>query len=168
MSVQVQEVITPGNEKAFTVGKEKSEGSLSALAPVYLQLLETGITASLATMSADGRPQLTPVWLNHDGTYVNLNSVKGRLKDRNLRARRDVTIMVMNPKNAYHWMTIWGTVECIVDEDDTKDGHLATESIDALAKIYLNQTPYPFRDPKGEIRVLYQVRPTRIQTFGQP
>ena len=38
----------------------------------------------------------------------------------------------------------------------------------ALAAIYLNTTPYPFRDPKGEIRVLYQVRPTRIQTFGQP
>lgn len=168
MSVTVQEVITPGNERAFTVGKENRAQQLSDLAPIYLQLLETGITASLATMSADGRPQLTPVWLNHDGTYINLNSVRGRLKDRNLRARPEVTIMVVNPKNSYHWMTIWGTVEHIIDEDDPQAGHRATENIDALAAIYLNTTPYPFRDPKGEIRVLYQVRPTRIQTFGQP
>ena len=168
MSVKVQEVITPGNERAFTVGKERSAQKLSDLAPIYLQLLESGVTAALATMSADGRPQLTPVWLNHDGTYINLNSVRGRLKDRNLRARPEVTIMVVNPKNPYHWMTIWGTVENIIDEDDPQAGQRATENIDALAGIYLNTTPYPFRDPKGEIRVLYQVRPTRIQTFGQP
>jgi len=168
MSVKVQEVITPGNERAFTVGKESSKQTLRDLPAIYLQLLESGVTASLATMSADGRPQLTPVWLNHDGTYINLNSVRGRLKDRNLRARPEVTIMVVNPKNPYHWMTIWGTVETIIDEDDPQAGHRATENIDALAGIYLNTTPYPFRDPKGEIRVLYQVRPTRIQTFGQP
>lgn len=168
MSVKVQEVITPGNEHAFTVGKESKANTLRDLSPVYLQLLESGVTAALATNSADGRPQLTPVWLNHDGVYINLNSVRGRLKDRNLRARPEVTIMVVNPKNPYHWMTIWGTVERIVDEDEPQEGHLATENIDALAAIYLNTTPYPFRDPNGEIRVLYQVRPTRIQTFGQP
>lgn len=168
MALKIQEVITPGHERAFTVGKESTGQSLQDLDPTYRQLLETGVTASLATLSADGRPQLTPVWVNHDGTYINLNSVRGRLKDRNLRARPEVTLMVVNPKNPYHWMTIWGTVERVIDEDDPKDGHLATENIDALAKIYLNVTPYPFRDPKGEVRVLYQVRPTRLQTFGQP
>lgn len=168
MAVKVQEVITPGNEHAFTVGQESNKQTLSDLPAIYLQLLESGVTAALATISADGRPQLTPVWLNHDGTYINLNSVRGRLKDRNLRARPEVTIMVVNPKNPYHWMTIWGTVEKIIDEDNPQEGHRATANIDALASIYLNTTPYPFRDPKGEVRVLYQVRPTRIQTFGQP
>lgn len=168
MSVKIQEVITPGQERAFTVGEQKKGQSLNDLDPIYLQLLDTAVTASLATMSKSGRPQLTPVWVNHDGTYVNLNSVRGRLKDRNLRARPDVTIMLMNPQNPYHWMTIWGTVEQIIDEDDPEQGHLATENIDALALAYLNTTPYPLRDPKGEIRVLYKVRPTRIQTFGTP
>ena len=168
MSVKIQEVITPGNEAAFTVGSQKKGQSLTELDPIYLQLLETGVTAALATMNKNGRPQLTPVWINHDGTYINLNSVRGRLKDRNLRARPDVTIMLMNPQNPYHWMTIWGTVERITDEDDPQEGHLATENSNALVQIYLNTTPHPFRDPKGEIRVLYQVRPTRIQTFGAP
>lgn len=168
MSVKIQEVITPGQERAFTVGEQKKGQSLNDLDPIYLQLLEDAVTASLATMNKSGRPQLTPVWVNHDGTYVNLNSVRGRLKDRNLRARPDVTVMLMNPQNPYHWMTIWGTVEQIIDEDDPEQGHLATENIDALAQTYLNTTPYPLRDPKGEIRVLYKVRPTRIQTFGTP
>jgi PPOX class probable F420-dependent enzyme len=168
MSVKVQEVITPGNERAFTIGKESQAASLAALDPIYRQLLETGVTAALATTSQDGRPQLTPVWLNHDGVYINLNSVRGRLKDRNLRARPEITLMVVNPKNPYHWMTIWGTVDTIIEEDDPQQGHLATESIDALAQTYLNVSPYPLRDPKGEVRVLYKVRPTRIQTFGQP
>ena len=56
----------------------------------------------------------------------------------------------------------------IIDEDDKNKGHLATQSIDSLAKRYVNQTPYPFRDPKGEVRVLYKVEPTRILTFGNP
>jgi PPOX class probable F420-dependent enzyme len=168
MSVKVQEVITPGQERAFTVGKETQATTLANLDPTYLQLLESGVTAALATTGTNGRPQLTPVWVNHDGVYINLNSVRGRLKDRNLRARPEVTLMLVNPKNPYHWMTIWGTVENVIEEDDPQQGHLATESIDALAAVYLNTTPYPLRDPNGEIRVLYQVRPTRIQTFGQP
>ena len=86
MSVKIQEVITPGQERAFTVGQQKKGQSLNDLDPIYLQLLEDAVTASLATMNKSGRPQLTPVWVNHDGTYLNLNSVRGRLKDRNLRA----------------------------------------------------------------------------------
>ena len=169
MSVKIQEVITPGNDNAFTVGQEKQEQTLANLSPTYLQLLEGAVTATLATTNADGRAQLTPVWVNHDGTYVNLNSVRDRLKDRNMRARPEVSIMFMNPENPYHWMTIYGTIEQVIDEDDPENGHLATESIDDLAELYLNQRPYPFRDPKkGETRVLYKVRPTRIQTFGTP
>lgn len=168
MSVKIEEVITPGQPKAFTVGASK-QSTLAALDPAYKSLLETGVTASLATMNANGEPQLTPVWLNHDGEFINLNSVRGRLKDRNLRARPNVTLMLMNPKNPYHWMTVWGTVEQIIDEDDPKNGQLATNSIDDLSELYINQRPYPFRKPgDGEVRVLYKVRPSRIQTFGQP
>ena len=126
------------------------------------------MTASVSTISADGTPQVTPNWCEHDGTYLFLNSVRGRLKDRNIRARPNVTILLLNPQNPYHWMTIYGQVVEIIEEDDPKQGHLATESIDRLAKKYLNATPYPLRDPEGEVRVLYKVRPNRIQTFGKP
>lgn len=124
------------------------------------------MTASVATQNQDGTSQLTPNWVNHDGTYLYLNTVRGRLKDRNLRVRPQVTIMLVNPKNPYHWITIHGQVEGIIDEDDRQQGHLATESIDALSQSYLGISPYPLRAPGGEIRVLFKVRPLRIQTFG--
>jgi PPOX class probable F420-dependent enzyme len=165
--MKVESVITPGQPKAFTVGKKKTM-TLKSLPDVYKSLLETGVTAALATHNKKNGTQLTPVWVNHDGTYINLNSVRGRLKDRNLRENGDVCLLLVNPKNPYHWMTIWGEVAQIIDEDDKKRGKLATQNIDDLAALYVNQRPYPFRDPAGEVRVLYRVKPTRIQTFGQP
>ncbi len=168
MSIKLEEVITPGSPKAFTVGQRTEATTIANLDPIYGFLFENSVTASVATIGADGIPQLTPNWCEHDGTYVFLNSVLGRLKDRNLRARRDVTIMLVNPQNPYHWMTIYGQVAEIVDETDAKCGHEATESIDRLSKKYLNTTPYPLRAEGGEVRVLYKVRPLRIQTFGKP
>lgn len=166
MSLHIDDVILPGNEKSFTVGTRTAASSLIDLHPFYLALLEKPVTASVATISADGLPQLTPNWCSHDGTYIYLNSVRGRLKDRNIRARTSVTLMLMNPENPYHWITIYGTVEHIIEEDDPQQGHLATESIDALSMKYLGVTPYPLRDPQGEVRVLYRVKPIQIVTFG--
>jgi PPOX class probable F420-dependent enzyme len=167
MAATIGEVIPPGSDKAFTVGDKKA-GSLGDLAAQYRQLLIDPVTASLTTVSEHGELQVTPVWVANDGTYIELNSVRGRLKDRNLRSTGRVALLLMNPKNPYHWMSITGKVVDVIDEDDKVRGHLATQSIDSLALRYVNQTPYPFRDPKGEVRVLYKVEPTKILTFGDP
>lgn len=166
MSVQIADVITPGNDEAFTVGSKKNDAKITDLAPEHMALLDGAVTAAMATINANGTSQLTPVWVNHDGTNINLNSVRGRLKDRNLRARPNVSIMLVNNDNAYHWITIEGTVIEIIDEDDAANGQQATDNIDDLAELYLGQRPYPLRDPNGEVRVLYKVAPTRILTFG--
>jgi PPOX class probable F420-dependent enzyme len=167
MAATIGDVITPGNQGSFTV-KDKRSGSLKDLAPQYKQLLTDPVTASLTTISDKGEMQVTPVWVGNDGRYIELNSARGRLKDRNLRSNGKVALLFMNPKNPYHWMSIEGKVVDIIDEDDKARGRLATESIDSLAKRYVNQTPYPFRDPGGEVRVLYKVEPTRVLTFGNP
>ncbi len=166
MSLEIANVIAPGNEKAFTIGERKGGASLSDLPAVHMALLTEPVTAAVATIGADGLPQLTPNWVEHDGANILLNSVRGRLKDRNVRARPNVTVMLMNPKNPYHWITLYGEITRIVEEDDAANGHLATESIDRLAQKYLGTTPYPLRDPKGEVRVLYTVTLNRIVTFG--
>jgi PPOX class probable F420-dependent enzyme len=167
MAATIGDVITPGNEKAFTV-KDTKPGALKDLGPQYTKLLSDPVTASLTTVNDKGEMQVTPVWVGNDGTHIELNSARGRLKDRNLRGNGQVTLLLMNPANPYHWMSINGKVVDIIDEDDKARGHLATKSIDGLALRYVNQTPYPFRDPKGEVRVLYKVEPTQILTFGTP
>lgn len=166
MPYEIADVILPGNDGAFDIGKRKPAARIDELAAEHRGLLDGPVTAVLATTKANGRAQLTPVWVNHDGTHLFLNSVRDRVKDRNLRARPDLTLLLLNPENPYHWLSIEGTVVDITDEDDAERGHLATDSIDAMAKLYLGTSPYPLRDPKGEVRVLYKVQPTKIITFG--
>ena len=87
MAATIGDVITPGNEKAFTV-KDKKPGVLKDLPLQYKKLLSDPVTASLTTLSSKGEMQVTPVWVGNDGTYLELNSARGRLKDRNLRGDR--------------------------------------------------------------------------------
>ena len=94
MALEIRDMITPGNANAFTVGDRKAGASLADLPAVHRALLEDEppVTAMLATTNANGRPQLTPVWVSHDGDRVNLNSTRDRLKDRNMRARPEVSL----------------------------------------------------------------------------
>ena len=48
--------------------------------------------ASLATVGADGAPQVTPVWFDWDGTHLRFNSAKGRVKDQNVRRTPKVAL----------------------------------------------------------------------------
>ena len=46
----------------------------------------------LATISENGAPQSTPVWADTDGTYVIVNTAKGRAKDRHMRSNPRVAM----------------------------------------------------------------------------
>ena len=151
MAFEIREMITPGNEGAFTVGERRPVATLEDLPDVHLGLLEreARVTATLATTNADGSAQLTPVWLSHDGERILLNSARNRLKDKNLRARPRASLMLLDPANPYHFMTIDGVVEEIIDEDDPDRGRETTEHIDDLALKYMGVSPYPLRDGDG-------------------
>ncbi len=149
MATTIGDVITPGQVKAFTV-RETKPGALKDLAPQYKQLLTEPVTASLTTVNNKGEMQVTPVWVGNDGTYLELNSVRGRKKDRNLRSNGKVTLLLMNPKNPYHWMSINGKVVDIVDEDDKARGR-ACDPEYRLAGTPLRQ-PDPVSLPGSERR----------------
>ncbi len=146
MSLEIRELIAPRHEKSFTVGNRNATASLSDLPDVHGALLgdDARVTATLATINPNGRPQLTPAWFSHDGEFINLNSARGRLKDRNLRARPVASLMLMNPGNPYHFMTIEGVVEVIIDEDDPEKGHFAPLNADAHSQKYLQRLPTHF------------------------
>ena len=169
MASTIGDVITPGNEKAFTV-RDTKPGALQDLAPQYKKLLSDPVTASLTTLSEKGEMQVTPVWVGNDGTYLELNSVRGRLKDRNLRRNGKVTLLFMNPANPYHWMSIKHTVAREVSEDDPVEGPRVTEHLDKIWTKYTgNPPPYGLRDPAiDEKRVLFICNVDRIATFGKP
>jgi len=114
--------------------------------------------AHLATLMADGSPQVTPVWVDYDGAYIRVNSAKGRVKDKNMRRGKRVALSIQDPDNPYRYLAIRGEVAEITENG--ADAH-----IDALAKKYLGKERYPFRNP-AEVRVIYKIRPDKVSTSG--
>src|SRR5437879_4441718 len=96
----------------------------------------------------DGRPQVTPVWFDFDGTNLIVNSAKGRQKDRNMRRDPRVSLAIIDPDNPYRYLEIRGRVSEITEKG-------AGEHIDKMAKKYLGADKYPYAQP-GEVRVLYK------------
>ena len=114
--------------------------------------------AHLATLMANGSPQVTPVWCDFDGTHIRVNSAKGRVKDKNMRRNKRVALSIMDPGNPYRHLDVQGEITEITEQG--ADAH-----IDALAKKYLGKDKYPFRAP-GEVRVIYKILPSKVSTTG--
>ena len=124
----------------------------------YKDILAKVAFASLATLMPDGRPQVSPVWCDFDGSSIWVNSAKGRVKDKNMRRNKRVALSIQDPDNAYRHLDVQGEIAEITEEG--ADAH-----IDKLAKKYLGKDKYPFRQP-GEVRVIYKIRPEKVATMG--
>ncbi|MFO7683740.1 MAG: PPOX class F420-dependent oxidoreductase [Chloroflexota bacterium] len=122
----------------------------------YLDLLtdETKAYAYLATLMADGTPQVTPVWFNTDEDHILVNTAVGRTKDRNMKARPHVALCIADPKNPYRYVQVRGKVV-----EHTTEG--ANEHIDSLAWKYRGIKKYDNYQP-GMQRIIYKILPENI------
>lgn len=173
MSFKVAKVldVAQGVQKdQFTVVSREEKESLDDLDPVYRRLLDEPVTAVIAVMGDDGRPWLTPVWFNYSGDRVLLNLAEHRRKTGCIRRNPQVTMLLMNPENPYHWVSLKATAEREVQEDDPAEGARATETIDQSWTKYTGaEPPYGLRDPAmDERRVLFECRVDSVAVFGQP
>ena len=125
----------------------------------YLDLLQQKKAfANLATIMADGSPQVTPVWFDYTDGVIRVNTAKGRVKSRTLRPAAAVALAIMDPDNAYRYLQVRGRVRRVVDAG-------ADRHIDALAKKYLGKDKYPFAQP-GEVRVMVEIEPRAAHAMG--
>ena len=124
----------------------------------YRDLFQKRAFATLGTLMPDGRPQVTPVWVDYDGEYIIFNSAKGRQKDKNVRRDPRVALALMDPENPYRYLEIRGRVAEI-----TEDG--ASAHIDKMAKKYLGVDKYPYGQP-GEVRVMYKIKAEHTTAMG--
>lgn len=106
--------------------------------------------AYLATTMVDGSPQVTPVWFNVAGDYLLINSAEGRVKDRNIRARPGIALVIVDADDPYRYLQLRGKVV-----EYTMDG--ADDHIDALSFKYTGKPQYQWRNQK-EKRVKYKIR----------
>ena len=132
---------------------------MTAIPEAFKDLLTTKKAfASLATVNADGTPQVTPVWFDWDGRHIRVNTARGRVKDKNLQRTPAVSLAIMDPDNPYRYVQIKGRVTAVTEAG--ADAH-----IDLLAKKYLGQDRYPYRKA-DEVRVTFSIAPDRVQTMG--
>jgi PPOX class probable F420-dependent enzyme len=130
----------------------------TAIPNSHVDLFQKKAFASLATLMPDGKPQVTPVWVEFDGHHVIINTAEGRQKDKNLQRDKRVALSLMDPENPYRYLEVRGKVV-----ERTHNG--ADANIDALAKKYLGKDKYPFRQP-NEVRVIYKIEPQHASTMG--
>jgi len=120
-----------------------------------IKLIEGKNFGYLATVMKDGSPQVTPVWVDHEGkSYILVNTALGRVKQKNTTRRPKVAIAIADATNQYEMVAVRG----VVVEQSTKG---ADEHIDRLAKKYLGKEKYPYRSP-SEKRVILKIRPEHV------
>ena len=118
------------------------------------EMIDKKTFAHVGTLAPDGSPHVTPVWIDRDGDEIIINTAEGRLKPKHLRKDPRVSISMTDPDNPYSTVTVRGHVEEITEEG-------ADEHADAMAKKYLDQDKYPFRQP-GEQRLKVRIKPDKV------
>lgn len=114
---------------------------------------ETRAFAFLATLMDDGSPQVTPVWFDVEDDFILINSARGRVKDRNMRARRQVALCIIDPRDPYRYIQLRGE---IVEIDEVR----GRDHINRLSKKYTGREI--FNGPPQEQRVVYKFKPYNI------
>jgi PPOX class probable F420-dependent enzyme len=115
--------------------------------------------AVVSTGNPDGSIHSTVIWVGTpaDGT-VSINSAVGRIWPSNLERDPRVSIVVQENGNPYKFVEIRGTATGSTDGAD--------EDINSLAKKYLGQDEYPYRQP-GEQRIKFVVTPDHVRYVNQ-
>jgi PPOX class probable F420-dependent enzyme len=110
--------------------------------------------ASLATLLPDGSPHVTPMWVDHEGDMILMNTAEGRVKLRNIARDPRVAVAITDSTNPYDRVVIQGRVIA-----RTRDG--AEAHIDKLAKKYTGAKKYEKSTP-DEKRVMIKIEPIKI------
>lgn len=153
----------------FSIGERENVSGLSGLDPIYKELLDRPIVITLGLIGPDGRVGLTPMWFDYEGDHILVNTAAHRRKCGWIRNNPQLTILIVNPDNPYHWVQI----KCTVEHEELEEGpngDRVTQQLDKIWEKYTgNEPPYGLRDPSvEEKRVLFVCRVDRIATFGKP
>jgi PPOX class probable F420-dependent enzyme len=109
------------------------------------------------TLRDDGSPHSTVVWVDVDDGKVSFNTARGRAKPEHLEHDPRASVLVVDPGNAYKWVSVSGHARL------TEEG--ADAQIDKLAKKYIGKDEYPWRNP-AETRVKVLIEPEKVDASG--
>lgn len=135
---------------------DDSKGKKSVLSEPVIKIIKDKNFAFLGTIMRDGRPQVSPIWIDIDdnNNIILINTANGRIKQKNITRDPRVSLSLVDKNNPYSMITIQGTVI-----EQTTIG--ADEHIDKLAKKYLNIDRYPSHSPSIQ-RVICKIKPEKM------
>ncbi len=119
-----------------------------------VKLIDGKNFAFLATLQPDGSPHVTPMWIDHEGDMILMNTAMGRIKQRNVTRDPRVSIAIVDSNNPYDRIVMHGRVV-----SQTEQG--AEAHIDKLAKKYTGANKYQKASPT-EKRIILKIEPLQI------
>lgn len=139
---------------------------MQAVPATYRDLFDATAFLTLVTLSPEGWPHPTPVWVGYDDgsgdapwsgedPAILVNTTTAREKYRNVREDPRVGGTIMDPEDPYRYVSFRGTVVATETED-------ADEHIDALARRYMDVDRYPNRGDEEGDRVILRIAPERF------
>ena len=124
-------------------------------------LLGRARTAKLATVRADGRPHVAPVWYDLDGETFVFMTGDGTVKAKNMRHEPRVSLCIDDEKPPFHFVIAEGIAELAEDDPEllrwsTSIGgrYMGEDQAEAFGR--RNAVP-------GEL--LVRVRPTKVLAY---
>ena len=120
-----------------------------------VEIIEGKNLAYLATSMVDGSPHISPVWIDHDRDTLLVNTVPGRVKQKNVSRDPRVAISIVQEKNPYRHLFIRGRVI-----EQTQQGALT--HIDRLSRKYLGKD-YPWNDKN---RIILKIKTEYVRILS--
>jgi PPOX class probable F420-dependent enzyme len=111
-----------------------------------------GQVATLATIDAEGFPQLSEVWFLFDGGDVRLSLNSARHKTRNLTQRPECSLVLLDLANPYRYLEIRARARVEPDDD-----YAFAQRVGAKYNADLRN-----HDRPGEFRVIVTLVPIKI------
>jgi len=121
------------------------------------QFLDHPFVGVVTTLRSDGSPHSTVVWVEQQDGEVSFNTATGRAKERHLDGDSRLSLTVVDPQDAYRWISISGHADLTTEDADAQ--------IDRLAKKYIGKDEYPWRS-ESEQRIKVRIAPQLVDSSG--
>lgn len=106
-----------------------------------LSLINQRVYAHVATISAIGNPQVSPVWIGFRNNRLCFSTVKGRAKYNNIKHNSKVAVSIIDPSNGSNYIQIIGTASIENDIDELV--------IEEICRKYMGEQPANWREKCG-------------------
>lgn len=104
------------------------------------------------TLGGDGFPQLTEVWFLHDEGELKISLNTSRLKTRNLQARSECSLLILDLANPYRYLEVRGRARIEPDDD-----YAFAKQVGAKYGADLSE-----HDGPGDRRVVVTIEPVNV------